>query len=227
MKKFLPLLFICIITITTGFCTDKSTQKANFPNYGVLQYFVPSQNVTSFNLKPSLYLSEKFLPGKIITCNKNIITPNGIRYNIAEDEIECQINTQYSRISSPHKINEVEINGNQYVYKKHIHKGDSVSGYLQMIHSGQKNLYVKYYLNEAKYPYSKCNIRNVFYVEKADGFPQKVRSLKAEILSIYKNQASYANSFMKSNNYQWNDSKALVQLVNYLEKLTASSVASR
>ncbi|WP_282126538.1 hypothetical protein [Marinifilum flexuosum] len=217
MKKLLPLLLILTINIPLGFCTDNSVQTQQFPNYGIFQYFVPSQNLTFKN----------FLPGKIITLDKNIITPQGVRYNIAEDEIECQINTQYSRISSPHKINEVEINGNQYVYKKHIHKGDSVSGYLQMIHSGQKNLYVKFYLNEAKYPYSKCNIRNVFYVEKADGFPQKVRSLKAEILSIYKNQASYANSFMKSNNYQWNDSKALVLLVNYLEKLTASSVASR
>lgn len=217
MKKFLPLLLIFIINIPTGFCSDNPAQKPQFPNYGIFQYFVPTQSLTSTN----------FLPGKIITLDKHIITPKGVRYNIAEDEIECQINTQYSRISSPHKISEVDINGDLFVYKKYLYKGDSIMGYLQKIHTGVQNLYVKQYLKDSQNPHSKLDIKDVFFAEKSGSLPRKVNSLRSEILSIYKNQASYANQFMKNNNYSWSDSKALVQLVNYLEKLTADNVASR
>lgn len=217
MKTFLPLLLIFTINIPLGFCKDNSVQTQQFPNYGIFQYFVPSQDFTC----------KSFLPGKIITIDKNIITPQGVRYNIVEDQIECQISTQYSRISSPQKISEVEINGNLYVYKKYLYKGESVKGYLQKIHTGQQNLYVKQFLKESHNPHLKLDTKNVFFVEIPGSLPRKVNSLRSEILSIYKNQASYANSFMKNNNYQWNDSKALVQLVNYLEKLTADNVASR
>lgn len=225
MKKFLPLLLILIINIPSGFCSDNSVQTQQFPNYGILHYFVPSPNVKNTNTL--LYSNDFFLPGKIVTHNKNIISLNGMRYNIAEDAIECQINKQYCRISSPNKINEVEINGTHYVYKKYLQHGDSIQGYLQKIYTGQQNLYVRHFIQKSKSSDVKCNMKSMFFIEKDGGLPQKVHSLRLELLKIYKNQTSSANLFMKSNNYKWNDSKALVQLVNYLEELAANNVASR
>jgi hypothetical protein len=228
MKKNLSLLFLFIISVPiVGLGKNKSAKKNMFPNYGILQYFVPAQSLHSTNIKLSLFHSEQFLPGKIITCNNEIIVPKGIRYNIDKDEIECQVNNQFSRISSPHKINEVEINGNYFVYKKYLHKGDSLKGYFQKIHSGSNNLYVKYFAKASKMPNTSCNIKKVFFVEKEGSLPKKVNSLKAEIIRIYKGKESLANSFMKTNNYSWHDSKALIQLVNYMEKLSVDKVALR
>ncbi|WP_321308920.1 hypothetical protein [Marinifilum fragile] len=225
MKKFLPLLLILIINIPSGFCSDNTVQTSQFPNYGILHYFVPSPNVKNTNTL--LYDNDFFLPGKIVTHNKSIISLNGMRYNITEDAIECQINKQYCRISSPNKISEVEINDTHYVYKKYLQNGDSIQGYLQKIYTGQQNLYVKHFIKKSKNLDTKCDIKSMFFIEREGGLPQKVHSLRLELLKIYKSQTNSANLFMKNNNYKWNDSKALVQLVNYLEELAANNVASR
>jgi hypothetical protein len=226
MTKLLPLLFF-VLTATIAFCSNKSKTKDQFPNFGIMQYFVPAKNSPHCINKPIIYLNENFLPGKIVTNTNEIITPNGLRYNIVEDAIECQFNSQYSRISSPQKLSEVEIDGTHYVYKKFVHKGDSVSGYLQMIHSGTKNLYVKHLYKAAQSQNDNWDIKKIFFVENAGNLPKKVNSLKTEINRIYKGKESMANSFMKQNNYSWNDAKALIQLVSYLDKLSSDNVASR
>ena len=228
MKIILPLALLCLVFTHPGFGKCKSSiSNSQFPNYGIMQYFVPlNYSIKSVN-KPLLFLDSNFLPGKIVTSNNNIIKPKGIRYNVSEDEIECQFYSQYSRISSPHKLNEVEINGNFYVYKKHLHKGDSISGYLQKIHTGAKNLYVKHFAKKMNTPYTRWDIKNIFYVEENGNLPKKVTSLRAAIIEIYKGKASLANSFMKENNYSWRDAKALILLVDYLETISVDNVVSR
>nr|WP_320120124.1 hypothetical protein [uncultured Marinifilum sp.] len=227
MTKILLLLFLSFIHISQSFSVCKPIQKTQYPTYGILQYFVPSHSFKISINPASCYLNQDFKPGKIFIKNKKTITPEGIRYNISEEVIECKINKQYGRISSPGKLSEVEIDGDLYVYKKYILKGDSLKGYLQKIHAGNRNLYIKYFIKNSSSETSEWNIKNVFLVEENGKSPKKVNSLKPEIIKIYKGKEAFANSFMKKNNYSWKDSKALTQLVNYLENLDANKVASR
>ncbi|MGQ1909856.1 hypothetical protein ACT3CE_08715 [Marinifilum sp. RC60d5] len=227
-KIILFLSFFFFFTpINQGFSADKAIHKLQYPTYGILQYFVPTHlSKTSVN-SPICYLNQNFKSGKIITKTKGTITPEGIRYNISEEVIECKINKQYGRISFPRKLSEVEIDGNLFVFKKYLLKGDSLNGYLQKIHAGNKNLYIKYSIKKSSSETSGWNIKNVFFVEADGNFPKKVNSLKSEIINIYKGKEAFANSFMKKNNYSWKESKALVQLVTYLESLDVSKVTSR
>lgn len=227
MTKILPLLFFYFTYISIGFCNSKPIQNKQYPNYGLLQYFVPSHSLKTNVNSLACYLNQDFQPGKIVTIDNQTITPEGIRYNISEEVIECQINKQYGRISSPNKISEVKINGVPYVYKKYIIKGDSLSGYLQKIHSGDKNLYVKYFVRKSNLINATRDIKNIFFIEENGKYPKKISSLKSEIIKIYENKKGFANSYMKKNNFSWNDSKALIKLVNYLENLNANKVASR
>ncbi|NOU58983.1 hypothetical protein [Marinifilum caeruleilacunae] len=225
MNKLLPLLLF-VFTTTTAFSSSIKSE-SQFPNYGIMQYFIPAKSSLNCINKPLIYTNEKFLPGKIITKSNEVITPSGLRYNIVEDVIECQFKTQHSRISAPQKLSEVEIDGTHYVYKKFVHKGDSLSGYLQQIHSGTKNLYVKHLFQAPHSQNDNWNIKKIFFVEYAGNLPKKVNSLKTEINRIYEGKESMANAFMRKNNYSWNDAKALIKLVSYLDKLSSDNVASR
>jgi hypothetical protein len=227
MNKFLLSLLFFAVQFNTGFCYFTDLQSNQFPNYGIMQYFVPTQSPVCLINKPAVYFNVNFLPGKIITKSNDVITPNGIRYNIYNDEIECAINSQHSRISSPNKLKEVEIDGKLFVYKKYIHQGDSTSGFFQKIHSGTKNLYIKYQISQTVSQARQWNLKRIFYVETQNGSPKKVSSLKSEILSSFKEKEEHAIQFMKRNNFKWTDSKALVLLINYLENLSADNVASR
>ncbi|WP_421919957.1 hypothetical protein [Marinifilum sp.] len=225
MKKFTHLLLLFMFTLP-AMGSSGYEQKKQFPNFGIIQYFAPTKDLTHSINKPLIYLNQDFLPGSIVTQDNQIIKPGGLRYNITEDVIECLINEQYGRISSPKKLHKVEIDGISYVYKHFPYKDNYMSGYLQKIHSGAKNIYVKYIFKQAK-NYSDDWFKKIFYVEDEESGLKKVNSLRSEINRIFRGKENLANAYMKENNYNWKNANDLIQLFNYMDKLNADNVASR
>jgi len=145
MNKFLLNLFLLLFIVPLNGFTHPITKEGDqFPTYGIMQYFVPNPTPYYSNISQDIYSNMNFQNGKLITINNEVIQPAGIRYNVSKDEMECKIESQFSKITSPHKIKEVNINGSQFIYKKYILKKDSLSGYLQKVYAGSKNIYIKY-----------------------------------------------------------------------------------
>lgn len=227
MIKVLPtsLFIILLFPLTiTGASIDNLS---SYPSYGVLMYFVPSPASDMTRANPSYYYDYSFKSGKITTINNEEIIPDGIRYNISKDLIECKIIDQYCKVSSPHKLKEVEIDGKYYFYKKYLANRDSLSGYLQRLHHGETSLYVRYTSNSIDKFNGKANLQKIFLVEKPGSAPVKVKSVRNAIGLIFEGMNQTANQYMNKHDLDWKDPYALLQLIDYLTDLKESNVAFR
>ena len=225
MNKFLLNLFLLsFIVSANGYSNPITKEQDQFPTYGIMQYFVPNPAQYSNITKPDIYSSMSFQNGKLITVNNEVIKPEGIRYNISQDEMECKIESQFSKITSPHKIKEVNINGAQFIYMKHIVKKDSLSGYLQKVYEGSKNIYVKYICKPCTNINDISKVKTILLIEENGELPKKVRSIKSNLSDIFNEQAI---RYMKENKMNWKNADDLIQLFTYLESINSSSVASR
>lgn len=220
-------LFLLFSLICFYFQGGAQTTPSNYASYGIMQYFVIPP--FDFNEIPCgiKYLNQSFQEGKIVMQNNFELSSIGLRYNIAKDEMECEVNKQHSRITAPEKIKMLDIKGAIFEYKKFLIKKDSLSGYLCKIFGGSKNLYAKYYLKSTNWKNSEFKVNTEYFIESGSNLPIKISSIKSIVPLFYENLQQQATKFTNSNHLDLDQTKDLVKLLTYLDNLAKESVTSR
>lgn len=220
MKRLLLSTILLIAIFTCG----KSQSKIDFqtyPNLGIMQYIV-LQDTDS--LPQSNYTNSSFQNGKLITKSNIALDSIQIRYNIRKDEMECKIGSQHSKISSPAKLKEVNINGECFEYLNYLVKKDTTSGYLHKIKDGKTSIFAKYFLYETK---NFTAVEDSYLLANINGkLPVKFSSAKKLISYVYGDLAKEALEYSKSNGLIIDKPCDLKKLIAYLSILEKDNVSS-
>ena len=213
MNKHLLLLLSCIFIFQFGYTQAKS-EINNYPNWGIMQYKVITEDNVSEN---EIYQNELFQKGKLTTKENLELNALKFRYNIKTDEIECRVGAQHSIINFPQAIKEISIDGTCYEYQKYLVKKDTANGYLLKLHGGDQTIYAKYYIpkNKTIAPESKT-----YYLLKNKGqLPKKISSIRSTITNHFGKQEKEIRDYDRKNNINWNNPMDLKKLISYLSSL--------
>ncbi|RUT73001.1 hypothetical protein [Ancylomarina longa] len=217
-KLLLLLVFLCLYPLTNE--AQETNYWSNYPSYGIMQYNVLSP---IDNLSAEQYYNPNFQAGLIVTKKHGILKVNGIRYNVADDEIECLIKKQHSTINFPKRINEVKIADECFEYKKFVVHHDSTYGYLNKIFDGKWKIYVRYSKKHKK----GSSLKSIYLLEDGGNIPVKVASPQIILSRKFKDLQNQAYAYIKTNQLHWNQIQDVKKLFHYLQDLESNKVASR
>ena len=179
-------------------------------------------------IEGSMYYQQEFIKGSLYlgdTFHKSFF----LRYNAYLDQFEVKTGQgQLPRSVTKGKTLSFRLGGDTYVLLDYQDsKGQLFAGYLlELVPNGKYRLYQekrKVFQRGKKAqtsfhktsPHKFVDSQN-FYVYSGRGYPKQLKNSNKSLKSLFGNSADRAKKYIKENNIKLNDSKDLVQLVNFI-----------
>jgi len=194
-----------------------------------LAFYIGSNNPKYANAEGSRYLNDNFIAAKI---NK-ISETQWIRFNVVENTVEMKAENDEVRTLSLNQIQKIQLlNGSDIVFEIHHYRdehGTIQSSFFESISSGKNyTLYRKERIKfvpsipekssyEPAVPARFVKIKTKLYVSGflEEGHLEEIPTKKKAFLKLFGANATSIQKFIKAEKLQWQNSEALVLILNY------------
>lgn len=147
MKKFLGLIAFFMAVFTSFSQTRREAIEIDMTGgNGIIKSLnYNGKNLSYDDIDGSPYLNENFVPGQIIGSDSSQYTHVPLRYNIFTDQIEfLNKDKEVLEVTNPENYHWFQIGDQIFGYFQFTHKGETISGYFEILSEGKATLLKRY-----------------------------------------------------------------------------------
>lgn len=190
----------------------------------------PENNKHEFVVKGTPYLDRNFKPGKILIGKAGENEREGLmRFNAYRDHIEINQNGTKAFVAQASDV-KVVLDGTTYAYLKYIERGNSKTGYFNLLHEGETQLYAKIQkvIPKTDFPdhgYETFEppsfvTETTYYIKRKNRAAEKLRHLsRKEVFAILWDKYSELRAFARKNKFNVRTVEDTIQILTYYDEL--------